>query len=83
MVFGLNPGVELALPQYLFSNQRERGVRKNARILGDTCAETLGAGVNKQPLEVGAEKQWLPGMDSNHELDKFLKSRNLLILKSR
>jgi hypothetical protein len=26
---------------------------------------------------------WLPGMDSNHELDRFLKSRNLLILKSR
>jgi len=26
---------------------------------------------------------WLPGMDSNHELDTILKSRNLLILKSR
>jgi site-specific DNA recombinase len=26
---------------------------------------------------------WLPGMDSNHELDKNLKSRDLLILKSR
>jgi hypothetical protein len=26
---------------------------------------------------------WLPGMDSNHELDRILKSRNLLILKSR
>jgi len=26
---------------------------------------------------------WLPGMDSNHELDKFLKSHNLLILQSR
>jgi len=26
---------------------------------------------------------WLPGMDSNHELDRFLKSHNLLILKSR
>ena len=25
---------------------------------------------------------WLPDMDSNHELDKFLKSRNLLIIKS-
>jgi hypothetical protein len=26
---------------------------------------------------------WLPGMDSNHELDRILKSHNLLILKSR
>jgi hypothetical protein len=26
---------------------------------------------------------WLPGMDSNHELDKILRSRNLLILQSR
>jgi hypothetical protein len=25
---------------------------------------------------------WLPGMDSNHELDRILKSRNLLILQS-
>ena len=24
---------------------------------------------------------WLPGMDSNHELDKILKAHNLLILK--
>jgi len=28
-------------------------------------------------------KGWLPGMDSNHKLDKFLKSHNLLILQSR
>jgi hypothetical protein len=27
-------------------------------------------------------KEWLPGMDSNHELDKILKSHNLLIPKS-
>jgi hypothetical protein len=27
-------------------------------------------------------KGWLPGMDSNHELDTLLKSRNLLILQS-
>jgi hypothetical protein len=31
-----------------------------------------------QDLEI-----WLPGMDSNHELDKFLNFRNLLILQSR
>jgi hypothetical protein len=30
-----------------------------------------------------AANVWLPGMDSNHELDRFLKSRNLLILQSR
>jgi hypothetical protein len=28
-------------------------------------------------------KLWLPGMDSNHELDKIFKARNLLILQSR
>ena len=28
-------------------------------------------------------KSWLPGMGSNHELDRFLKSHNLLILKTR
>jgi site-specific DNA recombinase len=33
--------------------------------------------------ENGLNKNWLPGMDSNHELDKILKSRNLLILQSR
>ncbi len=26
---------------------------------------------------------WLPGTDSNHELDRILKSHNLLILQSR
>jgi site-specific DNA recombinase len=31
----------------------------------------------------GRFENWLPGMDSNHELDKILKSHNLLILKSR
>ena len=29
------------------------------------------------------QKVWLPGMGSNHELDRILKSRNLLILQSR
>jgi hypothetical protein len=29
------------------------------------------------------ECYWLPGMDSNHELDRFCKHRNLLILQSR
>jgi hypothetical protein len=29
----------------------------------------------------GPNENWLPGMDSNHELDKILMSRNLLILQ--
>jgi hypothetical protein len=33
--------------------------------------------------EAAQNEHWLPGMDSNHELDKILKSRNLLILQSR
>jgi hypothetical protein len=37
--------------------------------------EIAGSG---QDLEI-----WLPGMDSNHELNRFWKYRNLLILKSR
>jgi hypothetical protein len=28
-------------------------------------------------------KRWLPGMDSNHELDKILNAHKLLILQSR
>jgi hypothetical protein len=32
---------------------------------------------------VTENKGWLPGMGSNHELDRILKSRKLLILKSR
>jgi hypothetical protein len=28
-------------------------------------------------------QNWLPGMDSNHELDRILMSHNLLILQSR
>jgi site-specific DNA recombinase len=36
-----------------------------------------------EPPEHGLNQNWLPGMDSNHELDKILKSRNLLILQSR
>ena len=31
----------------------------------------------------GEIEDWLPGMDSNRELDKILKSHNLLILRSR
>jgi len=37
----------------------------------------------KTAPDLGFEKWWLPGMDSNHELDKILNSRNLLILQSR
>jgi len=33
--------------------------------------------------ETGLNQNWLPGMDSNHELDRFLESHNLLILQSR
>jgi site-specific DNA recombinase len=41
------------------------------------------------PSEVASEvpsarnENWLPGMDSTHELDKFIGLRNLLILQSR
>jgi hypothetical protein len=41
--------------------------RKNSKI-GDGTARNEG---------------WLPGMDSNHELDRFWKFRNLLISQSR
>jgi site-specific DNA recombinase len=33
--------------------------------------------------ETARNENWLPGMDSNHELDTILMSRNLLILQSR
>jgi hypothetical protein len=40
---------------------------------------------NRRVLQVNwlKTKAWLPGMDSNYELDRILKSQNLLILKSR
>ena len=34
-------------------------------------------------MKVTDKEIWLPGMDSNHELDRILKSHNLLILQSR
>jgi hypothetical protein len=37
--------------------------------------------VNEVPS--AKNENWLPGMDSNHELDRILKSHNLLILQSR
>ena len=35
------------------------------------------------PSDVMVWIVWVLGMDSNHELDKILKSHNLLILKNR
>jgi hypothetical protein len=35
-----------------------------------------------EPPETGLNQNWLPGMDSNHELDKILTAWKLLILKS-
>ena len=37
----------------------------------------------KRGTKKAKTENWLPGMDSNHELDRFLKSRNLLILQTR
>jgi hypothetical protein len=39
--------------------------------------------IRKSLCKLWRQKVWLPGMDSNHELDRILKSRNLLILQSR
>jgi hypothetical protein len=33
--------------------------------------------------ESESKEKWLPGTDSNHELDEILKTHNLLILQSR
>jgi hypothetical protein len=35
------------------------------------------------PPESGLNRNWLPDMDSNHELDRIFNARNFLILKSR
>ncbi len=43
------------------------------------------ASCSKEMAKAGSGRDseiWLPGMDSNHELDRILKSHNLLILKS-
>jgi DNA invertase Pin-like site-specific DNA recombinase len=48
------------------------------------CSNRLNQTKQKEiDMKVTDEEIWLPGMDSNHELDKILKCRNLLILKSR
>ena len=39
--------------------------------------------VSKSPFKLMKQKVWLPGMGSNHELDRILKPRKLLILQSR
>jgi hypothetical protein len=43
----------------------------------------IGTAPPKTACNLLNQKVWLPGMGSNHELDRFLKSRNLLILNSR
>jgi len=45
--------------------------------------EAAGDAVGGSAAKTANFEKWLPGMDSNHELDKILKSRNLLILQSR
>jgi hypothetical protein len=48
--------------------------------LANESAQTETVG---ELTESGLNQNWLPGMDSNHELDRILMSHNLLILQSR
>ena len=45
--FGLNPGVELALPRRLLSNWRDRAARKNLPNVADTGEAETGVAVKK------------------------------------
>jgi site-specific DNA recombinase len=47
--------------------------------LANESAQTETVG---ELTESGLNQNWLPGMDSNHELDRILMSHNLLILQS-
>jgi hypothetical protein len=66
-----------------------QGARR--RMLDNDDQLSVGGPVKKENSGVGKLNswgptlvgRWLPGMDSNHDLDRFLKSNNLLILQSR
>src|SRR5581483_6242697 len=75
-------GVERAAPRCWVSNQRERPQQMSAKCLGWTAGRNRCCQL-KRASRVRNKNVWLPGMDSNHELDNILKSRNLLILQSR
>lgn len=66
----------------LFKLERTRDAKERAECCGYGRGRQGVLLSTKRALRVGAERQWLPGMDSNHELDRILKSQNLLILKS-
>ncbi len=64
----LNPGVELAPPtKPLFQPEKMRSPPKPAECWGYGRGRLPALLSTKQPLGVGAEVYWLPGMDSNHD----------------
>ena len=72
---GIPVRLSLKPHDYLSSNPRERTPRTNG-------ADTDSA-VNKNCPTSSGRRYWLPGMDSNHELDRILKVHKLLILQGR
>jgi hypothetical protein len=63
----LNLGVDLAPPRDLSSNWREGTVRKTW-AMWRIRTRMEGVPLSTEPvIAVGAERQWLPGMDSNHD----------------
>jgi hypothetical protein len=49
----------------------------------DDALYKIGTATEKVACKLLKQKVWLPGMGSNHELDRILKSHNLSILQSR
>ena len=75
----------LACPSPRGVRRHPKTVRSGNSISKSRRDEVLPKRYRRHPSEsrnLVREKSWLPGMDSNHELDKFLKCRNLPILKS-
>ena len=53
------------------------------RLARNASLYKIGTASRKIACKLLIIKVWLPGMGSNRELDKILKSHNLLILQSR
>ena len=82
------PAEKRKLLDFVFSNCRwkDRQLEAEYRKPFDMLAVVVAAqntGGERIAQQVAQNENWLPGMDSNHELDKIHTNCNLLILQSR
>ena len=74
----------MAMLPFQFAAPRDGSSGTTAKALNDLRAFEANLHVWQSSVDLLVDTQAVdPGMDSNHELDKILKSRKLLIRKSR